>query len=107
LLARRAHARAPRELPGSGSNHLATHALDREEPSVPYIPPVEESGARVFDCIPKSGYVGVGTVRETAQPIREFKVDLDGSEVPLLDAPLENANIGGGADDRATAKGSS
>jgi hypothetical protein len=56
-------------------------------------------GARVFVCIPKSGYVGVGTVRETAQPIREFKVELDGSEVPLLDAPLDNQGIGAGADD--------
>jgi hypothetical protein len=54
-------------------------------------------GARVFVCIPKSGYVGVGTVRETAQPIREFKVPADGTEVPLLEAQLENPNIGGNA----------
>ena len=56
-------------------------------------------GARIFVCIPKTGYVGVGTVRETAQPIREFRVEIDGQQLPLLQAPLDNLNIGRDAND--------
>lgn len=56
-------------------------------------------GARVFVCIPQTGYVGVGTVKETSQRIRDFVVEVDGIATPLLNAPLDNANIGGGSDD--------
>jgi hypothetical protein len=44
-------------------------------------------GARVFPYIPKTGYVGVGTVTGTAQPIRGFTVQVDGVELPILEAP--------------------
>jgi hypothetical protein len=56
-------------------------------------------GARVFVCIPKTGYVGVGTVKETAQRVGEFKVNVGGQTVPILEAPLKQPAIGEGADD--------
>lgn len=56
-------------------------------------------GARVFAYIPKVGYVGVGTVTETAQPVKEFTVDLNGSRVPILEAPLAQPGMAGDADD--------
>ena len=57
-------------------------------------------GARVFTYIPQVGYVGVGTVTETVQPVGEFTVALDdGRTVPILEAPLENPGIGKDADD--------
>lgn len=31
-------------------------------------------GSRVFVNIPKTGYVGVGTVKEEAVPVKDFKV---------------------------------
>jgi hypothetical protein len=45
-------------------------------------------GHRVFVHIPKRGYVGVGTVTESSQRIRDFKVEVDGKTVPILEAPL-------------------
>lgn len=51
-------------------------------------------GARVFVSIPGSGYVGVGTVKETARPVTEFTVPLDGKEVPLLETPLKAQKMG-------------
>jgi hypothetical protein len=51
-------------------------------------------GARVFACIPQTGYVGVGTVTESAVPISEFRVKLDGTERPILELPLKAANMG-------------
>ena len=45
-------------------------------------------GARVFACIPGTGYVGVGTVREEGRPITEVEVDVDGTSAALLDLPL-------------------
>jgi hypothetical protein len=56
-------------------------------------------GARVFVNIPKHGYVGVGTVTETARPISEFTVHLNGSEIPILEAPLQAPEIGATKDD--------
>ncbi len=47
-----------------------------------------EPGHRVFACIPKTGYVGVGIVKETVQPIGNFMVPIDGRRVPILEAPL-------------------
>jgi hypothetical protein len=50
-------------------------------------------GCRVFVYIPGTGYVGVGTVTETAQPVTEFTVDVDGKSTPLLDAPLKAPSL--------------
>jgi hypothetical protein len=55
-------------------------------------------GSRVFVNIPKTGYVGVGTIKEPAVPVKDFKVMIDGQETSILNAPLvapkmdENAN---------------
>ncbi len=51
------------------------------------------SGARVFVNIPSAGYVGVGVVTGTSVPITEFKVKHNGSEVPVLDAPLKAPDL--------------
>lgn len=56
-------------------------------------------GARVFVHIPKRGYVGVGTVRETAQRVEDFKVNVDGIVLPILEAPLVATQMGKKADD--------
>ncbi|VXD17607.1 endonuclease NucS domain-containing protein [Planktothrix paucivesiculata] len=45
-------------------------------------------GSRVFVNIPKTGYVGVGVVKDTVVPIRDFKVSLDGQEISILQVPL-------------------
>lgn len=55
-------------------------------------------GARVFANIPKTGYVGVGTVTGLALPVKDFKVSVDGREIPILEAPLEAPNISENAD---------
>ena len=44
-------------------------------------------GATVFAYIPKTGYVGAGTVTEPAVPVTDFAVRVDGRTLPLLDAP--------------------
>ncbi|NGM83955.1 DUF91 domain-containing protein [Paenibacillus sp. 7124] len=46
-------------------------------------------GSRVFACIPKTGYVGVGIVQETVVPIKDFTVLIEGEQVSLLEADLE------------------
>jgi hypothetical protein len=46
-------------------------------------------GARVFCCIPRSGYVGVGRVVGAAQPFEEVIVDVDGHQARLADQPLK------------------
>lgn len=56
-------------------------------------------GARVFVNIPKTGYVGVGTVRESAIPVKDFKVSINGNEIPILEAPLEAPNMDDNAND--------
>jgi hypothetical protein len=45
-------------------------------------------GTRIFAYVPKTGYVGVGTVVNAAVPVTQFRVNLDGREVPILEAPL-------------------
>ncbi|MBW4488894.1 MAG: DUF91 domain-containing protein [Trichocoleus desertorum ATA4-8-CV12] len=50
-------------------------------------------GARVFVNIPKTGYVGVGTVKESPLPIKDFKVVIDSQEIPILNAPLKAINM--------------
>jgi hypothetical protein len=56
-------------------------------------------GARIFVCIPKVGYVGVGIVKEESKRVNEFIVDMDGDQTPILKAPLKAPNMGGNADD--------
>lgn len=46
-------------------------------------------GARVFTCIPKIGYVGVGTVTGEGQRFDETMVTHEGALVPLKDLPLD------------------
>jgi hypothetical protein len=41
-------------------------------------------GDRIWVKIPKKGYVGVGTVLESVQPVKDFKVQTDGGEQPAL-----------------------
>lgn len=56
-------------------------------------------GARVFVCIPKTGYVGVGIVTETSQRVRDFKVEVSGTMTSILDVPLVASKMDKGADD--------
>ena len=56
-------------------------------------------GARVFVYIPKTGYVAVGKVLETAQRVTDFEVDVDGHRLPILEAPLRAPKMGDRADD--------
>jgi hypothetical protein len=39
---------------------------------------------RIWVKIPKKGYVGVGTVLESAQPVKDLKVQTDSGEQPTL-----------------------
>jgi hypothetical protein len=58
------------------------------------------AGARVFVCVPKKGYVGVGIVKETAVRVRDFKVVLDdGMEKPILEMSPKASKMGEFADD--------
>lgn len=41
-------------------------------------------GDRVWVKIPKTGYVGVGTVLESVQPVKDFKVQTESGEQPAL-----------------------
>ena len=50
-------------------------------------------GCRVFVYIPGTGYVGVGTVTETAQPVTEFMVEVNGEPKTLLDVPLKAPSL--------------
>jgi hypothetical protein len=59
-------------------------------------------GARVFACIPKTGYVGVGTVTEAAVPFRDFRVTVDGREKRLDEVPLKAPNMAHHLDDDET-----
>jgi hypothetical protein len=43
--------------------------------------------------IPGTGYVGVGIVTETAQPVTEFMVDVNGERQTLLDVPLKASSL--------------
>jgi hypothetical protein len=56
-------------------------------------------GARIFACIPKHGYVGVGIVKESAQRVNDFKVETRTGTIPILDAPLHATQMGAAADD--------
>lgn len=56
-------------------------------------------GARVFVNIPRTGYVGVGVVKEPAVPVRDFLVSLEGREMSLLEAPKNAAYLADRSDD--------
>jgi len=56
-------------------------------------------GARVFVNIPQRGYVGVGIVNETSRPIKDFMIQFDDKEIPILEAPLAATAMGERADD--------
>jgi hypothetical protein len=59
-------------------------------------------GARVFVNIPKTGYVGVGTVTGKSTPVTEFKVNVDDRDVPILEVSLAATEVskpGEGPDD--------
>ena len=58
-----------------------------------------DPGKRIFTCIPKTGYVGVGIVEDAAVPFREFTVQVDGQEIPLSEAPIEAPAINHDIDD--------
>lgn len=53
-------------------------------------------GARVFVCIPKLGYVGVGSVTGEAQRFDQTTVNFNGVDTPLMDVPLEGHYRHGG-----------
>jgi hypothetical protein len=55
-------------------------------------------GSRVFVNIPKTGYVGVGVVKESAVSVKDFNVTVDGKETPILGAMLEAHNMGKNSD---------
>ncbi len=57
-------------------------------------------GARVFANIPQEGFVGVGTVRSAAVPVKDFTVKTaDGSEKPILEMPLVATYMDHNSDD--------
>jgi len=66
-----------------------------------YSKPLEQltPGSRVFVHIPGKGYTGVGTVQDAVVRVMDFKVKVDGQEVPILEAPLKAPNMGEHRDD--------
>ena len=50
-------------------------------------------GCRIFAYLPQVGYVGVGNVTETAQPVTEFTVEADGHRKTLLELPLKTPSL--------------
>jgi len=55
-------------------------------------------GSRVFVNIPRTGYVGVGIVKELSVPVKQFRVTVGEKQNPILDAPLEASSMGDNAD---------
>jgi len=51
-------------------------------------------GARIFVCIPKVGYVGVGIVKEESKRVNAFMVDISGLQTPILKISLKAPNMG-------------
>lgn len=56
-------------------------------------------GDRVWVKVPKTGYVGVGRVVESVQPVRDFMVNTDMGEVPCLNVLQDAARYEVHADD--------
>jgi hypothetical protein len=61
-------------------------------------------GARVFTCIPKQGYVGVGVVAGQAQRFDDAVLTVDGTEQKLADLELKGSYHHTAADDDETAE---
>src|SRR5205823_5531152 len=55
-------------------------------------------GARIFACVPEKGYVGVGLVTEGSQQVKAFTVNMDGKDLPILEAPVHAPKMGENAD---------
>jgi len=58
-------------------------------------------GARVFSYIPHEGYVGVGTVMDTVKLIKDFFVEVNGVERPILECKLVTSDMGKDSNDLA------
>ena len=56
-------------------------------------------GSRVFVNIPKTGYVGVGVVKDGAMPVKDFKVNIDDKDISILDAPLQAPKMNQNSED--------
>lgn len=56
-------------------------------------------GVRVWACVPNEGYVGVGVVRSESTPVRDFGIQIDGKERPLLELPLRATAMNHDVDD--------
>lgn len=48
---------------------------------------------RISVCIPGTGYVGIGIVRETAVPVSDFRVDVNGTSTPIMEAPIKAPDL--------------
>lgn len=48
-------------------------------------------GARVFVCIPGTGYVGAGEVIEVVKSINDFTLKIENQDVPFLKVPLNGS----------------
>jgi hypothetical protein len=44
--------------------------------------------------IPKTGYVGIGTVKESAVPVNDFNVETPDGDIPILQALLKATKMG-------------
>jgi hypothetical protein len=62
--------------------------------------------ARIFVCVPGSGYVGVGIVKQTSVPVKDFLVPIKGlldptkgNLIPILDVEHKAPNLGENAND--------
>ncbi|MEJ7591025.1 MAG: hypothetical protein WKF77_05715 [Planctomycetaceae bacterium] len=53
----------------------------------------------MFVNIPKRGFVGVGIVKETSCPVKDFFVAVDGKKMPILKAPLSATTMAATAGD--------
>lgn len=58
-----------------------------------------EPGHRIFVNVPPKRYVAVGEVTGTAQPLRDFKVDVEGRRLPLVEAPRQGYRTDAHIDD--------
>lgn len=56
-------------------------------------------GSRVFVNIPKTGYVGVGVVKDGALPVKDFKVNINDKDISILDAPLQAPKMNQNSED--------
>ena len=56
-------------------------------------------GARVFAYIPHEGYVGVGKVVDTVKPVKDFIVEVNGVEKPILECELNTPDMRNDIDD--------